>query len=300
MKRLTALAFSTLMALSLVPAANAAVIDILWLGGTTTYNNNISQLGAGGTRDAATYDPDLDGSNSWNIDFWSAGTPDFSAYDALVIGSTCTPACGGTNGFFSLGVQPDLVLAHKTELDAARGDRTFVSGQDADWHYQNDSSPDRDDARAFLINAVNWAASGNDLGIVALADSYITSGNNGWLTNANSFLAADINNSRTTKQEESVLIPGAAEAAFPINEGLTSDKLSNWGTSSHTAFAKAALDPLIWRSINDSGSDSLLAVTIVSAETAGGGTTPTIPEPGTLLLLLFGAGGLMFRRRRVR
>ena len=157
--------------------ANAAPISVLWLSGDATYNAAVGELGAGGSRDAVTYDPDGNGSNSWSIDFWGSGTPTFSNYDALVIGSICEPDCAtdfdGGGGFFGNGVQPDLVLSNKSEISAARGDRVFVSGQDADWHFWKDSSlTDREDARAFLINAVNWAASGSGLGIVALADGY--------------------------------------------------------------------------------------------------------------------------------
>lgn len=279
-------------------AAHAAPIDVLWLDGSATYNAGIGTLASGGTNDASTWDPDSNGSNTWTIDFWSAGTPNFDDYDVLVIGSTCTPGCpsSSSDGFFNLGVDPALVLSHQTELAAARGDRTFVSGQDADWHFLNDSAGDSANARGFLVNAVNWAASGNGLGIVALADG-ISSSPNGWLEAANSFLAADINGARDAVATDNVTIPGATEAAFPINEGLSSAQLSNWGTSSHTRFLKSDLDPTIWTTINDYGPNTDYAVTIVSTETAGGGTTP-IPAPGTLALFGLALLGVARLKRR--
>jgi len=286
--------------------AYAAPIDVLWLTGSSTYNNGISRLAAGGSDDAATFDPNGDGSNSWTIDFWSSGTPDFGAYDALVIGSTCRPACGGSNGFFNLGVQPDLVLNNRDAIAAARGDRTFVSGQDADWHYLNDSSSiDRADARGFLVNAVNWAASGDGLGIVVLADGFSGS-NNGWISDPLSFLLDEIGAARTNSNQESVIIP-ATSADFPVNEGLTSASLSGWGTSSHTRFEKALLPDGTWAPINDFGSDgNPFAVTIVTASEADGGTTPVddddtptpVPAPGGLALFGLAALGLAVARRR--
>ncbi len=280
-------------------SASAAPIDVLWLGGSNTYNTDIATLAAGGVNDASTYDPDLDGSNTWTIDFWTAGLPDFDDYDVLVIGSTCVPGCpgagAGSTTFFDLGVTPDLVLANEAALDTARGDRTFVSGQDADWHFTLDpNAVDSADARAFLVNAVNWAASGTGLGVVVLADGYPAS-DTGWLDHADSFLAADIGNSRTMFNNESVVIPGPVEAAFPINEGLNDASLSDWGISSHTRFEKALLDPLVWTTINDLGTDPDYAITIVSTATAGGAT---VAEPGTLALLGLGLLGFARSRRK--
>ena len=286
---------------------SAATIDVLWVSGSATYNNNISQLAAGNSLDAVNYDPLGDGSLSWNIDFWQDGTVDFATYDVLVIGSSCVGGTGGTcndtSGFYNLGVLPqNNVLQQEAAISAARGDRTFVSGQDADWHFMNDSSStDRADARAFLVNAVNWAGSGTGMGVVALADGHSTggAGNLGWLANANSFLFDDFKDSRNVGDSENVLIP-AASASFPINEGLTSSSLSGWGTSSHTYFTKANLDPSEWLSINDYGvlgGDN--AVTIVTASQASGGTTGKVPEPGTIGLASLGVLLLTMRRKKV-
>ena len=277
-------------------SAHATVIDVIWVSGSANYNANIAELGQGGALDAATYDPAGDGSLSWNIDFWSAGAIDFSSYDVMVVGSSCLGGTGGNcndaNGFFNLGVLPqNNVLQFGDEIDAARGDRTFVSGQDADWHFIHDSG-DRADARGFLVNAVNWAASGTGMGVVALTDGHRTGGAGalGWLANANSFLFDDLKDARNVADSESVIIPPSS-ATFPINEGLTTSALSNWSTSSHTNFTKTELDPNEWLSINDFGIlDGENAVTIVTASQASGGTLGKIdvPEPGSIALLSFG------------
>lgn len=288
-------------------SANAAVIDVLWLSGNTNYNNSISTLAAGGTNDAANYDPLGDGSNSWNISFWTNGAavPDLSIFDALVIGSTCYGAlndsCSGNNGFFGLDIYADNILNNKSAIESARGSRTFVSGQDADWHFTRDgSSTDRADSRAFLVNAVNWAASGTGLGIVALADGHRVSPGNGWINDDDSFLKDEIGGARATGDSESVLIPTDSES-FPINEGLTSTKLSGWGTSSHTYFDKNSLDTSKWKAINDYGVlGGPNAVTIVTASEAGGGTggPQDIPEPGSILLLALSL--VLFKRHNLR
>ena len=286
-------------------AANASLINVLWVSGTTTYNTNISALGDGQAQDVSTYDPDSNGSLSWDIDFWSAGSVTFSDYDVLVIGSSCFGGtgsnCNNTSGFFGLGVLPqNNVLLFENEISTARGNRTFVSGQDADWHFMNDAA-DSADARAFLINAVNWAASGTGLGIVALTDGHTSggAGNIGWLSHDDSFLSSELSGARNAGDSETVIIP-ASSASFPINEGLTSASLSNWGTSSHTFFEKSELDSNEWLSINDYAVlDGDNAVTIVTASQASGGTTGSndIPEPASLAILSLGVMLLLARRQ---
>jgi hypothetical protein len=278
----TALVFA-LASITYGDHANASIIDVLWASGTSAYNEGISALGAGGTDDAVSYDPNNDGSLSWNINFWSEGSIDFGLYDVLVIGSSClggtSSVCNASNGFFNLGVQPqNNVLTAKTEIEEARGTRTFVSGQDADWHYLNDPS-DSADARGFLVNAVNWAASGSGLGIVALTDGHRASVGGGWIADPNSFLASELGSARSVQDSNSVLIPETS-IDFPVNEGLTSASLSNWGTSSHTSFNKAALNDSEWLSINDFGIlGGPEAVTIVTSSTADGPTDGGNDDP---------------------
>lgn len=287
---LAALAFATGTV-----SLSAITSNILWYGVDSSYNSSISTLAAG----AGTFDPNSDGSLDWNLTFWNLGDPlpIFSNFDALIIGSS-------NQGFFG-NFNPARLLGAQTEIEAARGNRTFLSGQDADWHYINGPGAVDNGPRGFLINAVNWAASGTGLGIVALADGY--SGQpNGWMTEVGSFLRDELLGSVGYFQDENVIIPAATQS-FPINEGLTTGGLSNWGTSSHSGFNKAALtgagNPYL--SINDAGSRADFAVTIVTESQAGGGTTgggPTgVPDTGATALLLAGAlFALIGIRRRLR
>lgn len=261
-----------------------AQIDVLWYGVDSSYNASITSLAS----TAHTYDPLNNGSLSWNLTFWNAAdpTPTFSNYDVLVIGSS-------NQGFFG-NFNSSRLLAEKTAIAAARGSRTFLSGQDADWHYINSPGPIDNGPRGFLINAVNWAASGSGLGVVALADGY-SGWPNGWMTNTNSFLYNELVGKVVYFQEESVVIPGST-AGFPVNEGLTTAGLSNWGTSSHMGF----IDPVPgYLSINDSGNTNYV-VTIVTEGQAGGGTTGKVPDSGTSLgLLALAMGAIGFLRRKL-
>ncbi|MEL6913702.1 MAG: hypothetical protein AAFP13_04315 [Pseudomonadota bacterium] len=159
---------------------------------------------------------------------------DFSQNDALFVGSSCnTPStgtgsgnCSGT-GFFGSGVSVTNVLENKDEISNARGNRTFLSGQDADWHYAFDSFPGPlvdDGPKGFLINAVNWAASGTGLGIVSMTDRYRNE--SGWWDNENSFLKDELNGAGFEFESETVNI-GPGQGSFPVNEGLSSAGLSN-------------------------------------------------------------------------
>ena len=112
-----------------------------------------------------------------------------------------------------------------------------------------------------------------------------------------SVLKDEIGGARLTGDSESVVIPTDSED-FPINEGLTSAKLSNWGVASHTYFDKSLLDASKWKAINDySVLDGPNAVTIVTASEASGSTDPNdIPEPQTLVLFALSLLLLSYRK----
>jgi hypothetical protein len=259
---------------------------VLWYGQGASYNAAMSGLAA----TAGTYDPASNGSLDWNLTFWNAGdpTPTFSNYNVFVIGSSQV---------FGMGFNPTRLLGEEAAISAARGSRTFLSGQDADWHYINGPGAVDDGPRGFLINAVNWAGSGTGMGIVSLPDGFSGSGSEWWLSSG-SFLAAELAGTVLYFQEESVVIPGAT-AGFPVNEGLTTGGLSNWGISSHNGFSTL---PTGYTSINDSGSRPGNFVTILTASNADGCTTGcgdvTVPAPASLLIFTVGMVGLAASRRR--
>ena len=266
---------SLVKAQQLPKSNNESVIDVLWYGQNSIYNQRISSLGEA----ASYYDPWGDGTLDWNLTFWNPGdsTPDFSQYDALVIGSS----------FPSLyGFDSSRLLNSKEAIEKARGNRTFLSGQDADIHYILTHGFRPDGPFGFLVNAVNWAGSGTGLGVVSLPDASISARHrvNRWLLQENSFLKDELEGYRSFFNEESVLIP-TATSDFPVNEGLTTIGLSNWRRSSHIGFRK---DIPGYVSINDAGNYPGWAVTIVTASEADGSTggSQQVPESSSFTSLL--------------
>jgi len=274
--------------------ANAASLDVLWYGQNSVYNTSINQLAVA----APTYDPEGDGSLDWDLTIWNPGdpTPDFSAFDVFVIGSS--------GRSWGTGFEPSRLFNNKTAIEAARGNRTLLSGQDADAHFRNNPGPIPDGPLGFLVNAVNWAGSGTGTGIVALPDGCSSQAapscsNSEWWLHENSFLKNELEGYVSYFEENNVVIP-ATTVDFPVNEGLTTAGLSNWITSSHIGFNK---DIPGYLSINDAGGRPGFSVTIVTASEAGGGTSGTsVPEPSTLLglgALALASGTLLRRRRKV-
>lgn len=295
---------TALAAVLAIPAslAEATSINVLWTQGDAAYNADIQTLASG----ADTYDPDGDGSLSWNLTLWDGSAVNFANYDVLVVGSSCnTPAngaasgnCGSGGGFFGTNVAIGGVLANKVGIEAARGNRTFLSGQDADWHYHRTPGAVDDGPRGFLINAVNWAASGTGLGIVSMVDRI--SNNNGWWTNDDSFLKSELGTAPFAYQEQNVDI-GPGQSAFPINEGLTDSGLSNWNTSSHACFSTVTGYTAI--NIAGSGAQAGCGVTIVTSAGASGGTdggnnVDAVPLPAAAWMLMAAVAGLLGLRRR--
>ncbi|GFZ90886.1 PEP-CTERM sorting domain-containing protein [Okeania sp. KiyG1] len=288
------LAIATTFSLFSATVANAASLNVLWYGHTDAYNTKISELAAL----APTFDPEGDGSLDWNLTFWNSldPTPNFSDYDVLAIGT------GSKAGIFNF--DPTGILNNKDAISTARGNRTFLSGQDADAHYFGTPGPRPNGPLGFLVNAVNWAGSGEGMGIVVLPDGHggvnsPPSSRQRWWFNDRSFLKDELEGYVSYFNTNSVVIP-TETSDFPVNEGLTTVGISNWNLSSHATFNKNIPGYL---SINDAGSRPGYAVTIVTASEADGGTLgdeiETIPEPGSIfgLFLLggFGVRSLLLR-----
>ena len=287
------LAVATTFGLFSASVANAASLNVLWYGHTNAYNANISEL----ADLAPTFDPEGDGSLDWNLTIWNPqdAAPNFSDYDVLAIGT------GSKAGEFDF--DPTRIFNNKEAISAVRGNRTFLTGQDADVHYTRAPGPRPNGPLGFFVNAVNWAGSGEGMGIVVLPDGHgganSPSTRQRWWLNENSFLKNELEGYVSYFNTDSVVIP-TETSDFAVNEGLTTAGLSNWNVSAHAAFDKNIPGYL---SINDAGSRPGYAVTIVTASEADGGTlgreTEKVPEPGSIfgLFLLggFGVRSLLLR-----
>ena len=277
--------FAAALVLGSLPAF-AGTINILWYtggvtssGGSagTSYTDAINNLVL---QEESAFN--VASVNTWNVTFWDSGAMPTGPFNVLVGASpqgswSSYPDYSGTSA---------LMTSPGTNSAADYG-RVMLTGQDADWHYQYGPGPTSFDGPAgFLIDAINWAGSGTGMGGVFLGST-----GNGIFSG----LGTDSGGDNT------VVIPGAY-SAFPINVGLTSDGLSNWGTSAHTSFN--GYDTTQWAGINvgpDLGLDANgnpIPITIVTAETAGGGTGGSVPDAAsTAMLTLFGLGLLVITQR---
>lgn len=258
-------------AIGLCNVAFAAPVDILWYtyaDPASEYVSFYSSLGGNGPGSASTY-PQSSGL-AWNLTFFgpTSAAPNFANYDVLVIesgeafrtnppgGALATPNYSG-------------VLNNKAAIEAARGNRTFVSGADADFHaVRGDSGlcPDVhcgnfDGARGYVINAVNWAAGGAGLGILSFyhgefPDSF-------WWDDPNSFLKQELGGHwiNFNPDENDIVIPAAA-AHYATNQGLTANGLSDWFNSFHAGFSNVAG----YVSTADSGSHAGFSVSLATID----------------------------------
>lgn len=268
-------------------------LNILWYtGGIVSGGSSISDY-ATAVNDLAALAPTSPGHNTWNVTFWNSGAMPTGSFNAMVIASP--------EGSWATYPDYSALQTAITGGSVVYGNRLMLTGQDADWHYQNSPGPAAfDGPQGFLLDSINWAGSGTGMGLVALGmdgHAACSGGPNLGLTGY-ACASASSNN---------VQIPGAY-ASFPINTGLTSAGLSGWNTSAHTEFI--SLDPSKWIGINVDGNDACGAgpgacfVTIVSAATGGGGIG-TVPEPAELgmfglgLLLIGMLLGMRWRRGEV-
>ncbi len=312
--------------LGLSAPAHATPIDVLWYtyaDPASEYRQKISLLAS-----VAHTLPQSSGS-SWNLTYFTpaGATPNFAAFDVLVIES---------GEAFRTGVNPagphatpnySGILNNKGAIAAARGDRTFISGADADYHaIRGDSgnipnfpnppggrcvpvitAPDCwDGALGHAVNAVNWAASGNGLGIVSFVDGEFPGAF--WWTHSDSFLRSELNGYVTYAGSDNAPIIDALEASFPLNSGLTSLGLSDWTNSFHAFFLETIPN---YTPIVDSSLHSRYAGAIATFFSYTN-TTPAVPEvsiersqahpaavdaPGTLFLFALGLALSLVRLR---
>ena len=138
-----------------------------------------------------------------------------------------------------------------------------------------------DGARGYLVNMVNWAGSGNGLGIVALLDGEFPLLADRWWVQPDSFLHDELAGHVRYFRENGPLISDTA-AAYPLNAGLTSLGLSNWQNSFHAGFVDV---PGYTGTVFSSRLPGV-AVSIASTGFVGASTSP-VPLPPALFNLLF-------------
>jgi hypothetical protein len=194
----------------------------------------------------------------WNLRYWESSdpAPDLTSFDVLVIESGEAFLTGPPTG---RAATPDYtgILDNRAAIEAARGDRTFITASDADFHaIRGDTgnisgatgnsnragtcaptltSPDCwDGALGHVVNAINWAGSGNGLGIVSFLDGEHPG--SFWWTHEDSFLRNELYGSIDYSGSDQTPIINSEQSDYPLNYGLTSKGLSNWKNSFHATF----------------------------------------------------------------
>ena len=297
-------------------AAYADQLDVLWY----TWADPASEYRASGLSAIAA---DAAGNaksagNSWTITQWddNAPLPTLGDYDVLVIESGAPFRTGAVPGtFWPTHDAYAGILANKSAIEAVRGDRTFITATDADFHAIRGDSGNCagvsgcalwDGARGHLINAIDWAGSGNGLGVVALLNinefdqnPNLDASNRYWWDDGNSFLYGELRgNFRTIASSNSASITPQA-AHLPLNEGLTALGLSDWHNSFHGEFLDGTPG---YSEVVDSAFNAGYAYAIATTATIdagrGGRDALPVPEPLSVEMLLLGLGVVMLWPRR--
>ena len=291
---------AVLALVGLFGSAHAASINVLWY----TYADPLSQYrgASSGINDIASRAPTYpEGSGlSWNLTFFDNNsiTPDFAAYDVLVTESGEAFRTGAPGGALATP-NYDAILNNQSAISAARGERTIISGTDADFHaIRGDTGQCAafagcgfwDGARGYLVNMVNWAASGNGLGIVALLDGeFILPIADRWWQKPTSFLHDELAGRVQYFRDNAPVISPEADA-YPLNDGLTSLGLSNWRNSFHAGFIDVpGYTGTVFSTLRPGVPVSIATSAFITAPTA------PVPLPSALLPLLLSLVVLMPR-----
>jgi len=287
-----------------VGVAYATPINVLWYS-YATLNSEYRSFYSSFAKTVANY-PESSGL-SWNLTFFAPGSaqPVFSHYNVLVIESGEAFRTGPMGGPLAI---PDYsgILNDKSAIQAARGGRTLISGADADFHgIRGDSGTcptvhcgSYDGARGYVINSVNWAASGRGLGIVSFVDGEFPG--SFWWNDPRSFLQHELSGHVRdfgTSHENSAVI-NLAESAYPLNHGLSSTGLSNWFNAFHAGFT--GIIPGYTATVDSGdgrGALSLATSAFVFVPTAAPTAAGAVDAPGTLLLVASGLGLALGSRR---
>jgi hypothetical protein len=289
-------------------SVHAVMLDVLWYTyaqPTSEYVSFYSSLSGSGPGSVSSY-PQSAG-YSWNVSFFGPTdpAPTFSNYDVLVIHSgeafrTGTPLA--TPNYAG-------ILSNKTAIEAARGTRTFISGADADFHaVRGDSGTCPaancgafDGARGYMINAVNWAASGPGLGIVSFYHGEFAG--SFWWNDPNSFLRSELEGKWASRRDNAPIIPASA-LGYEVNENLTSVGLSSWSISFHGLFSNVSgYVSTVDSGFGDGHSVSIATIDLCQPSSNQYCISSTVDEP-TSTLLVGGGIALLFvvsrqaRRRR--
>jgi hypothetical protein len=244
-------------------AAKSGEIDVLWYtyaDTTSRYRNGIRRIAE------IVHRLPQSGGLRWNLRFFdpTSPRPAFERFNVLVIQSG--EAFGTGSSAETGNMTPDFsgILRHRVWIEKARGDRTFLTGADADLHAMNGDSgnaPVRegfrvtcnpplagrncwDGALGHLVNAVNWASQGRGLGIVSMVAAEFP--NSRWWLDRDSFLRAELSGLGFHHSLVRIFGPGTREnspeipesaARHPLNRGLTSKGLSDWNNSFHAGFS---------------------------------------------------------------
>lgn len=282
-------------------SAGAASINILWY----TYADPLSEYrttGIPGIAAAAAGHPEGSGLQ-WNVSFFdnASPVPDFSAFNVLVIESGEAFRTNPPGGAL---VTPDYtaILNNRAAIEAARGERTFISGSDSDFHaIRGDTGHCQpftgcgfwDGATGYLVNQVNWAASGRGMNVVALVDAGFQPVDERWWADGRSFLHDELSGHVHYLTDNAPIIPATA-AGYPLNAGLSSTGLSNWRNSFHAGFDA---DTPGYTATVFSGVQPGRALSLATTAYVNAATSP-VPEPAEQLLWLAGIAVLAAARVR--